>query len=86
VPLDRSEVPTLIEPVRLRLKFCFHVEIFQLFLQQKLLRTLGCRSPELGQFLSFFSAKVNLLRQDAKIEKFDTKPKFKKQTNMFNMV
>jgi hypothetical protein len=61
LPLDRSEVPTLMEPVRLLLKFRFHIDIFQLLLQQKWLRTLGWRSPKLGQFLSFCSAKVNSL-------------------------
>jgi hypothetical protein len=33
VPLDTSEVPALLEPVCLLLKFRFHVKLFQLFLK-----------------------------------------------------
>jgi hypothetical protein len=44
---------SLMEPVCLLLKFRFHVNIFRLFTTE-INENSGCRSPELGQFLSFF--------------------------------
>jgi hypothetical protein len=52
-PFNRSEVPTLMKPVCLLLKFRFHVDIFQLFTTE-INENSGLQKPRTGTVSIFF--------------------------------